>query len=115
MDYGDWLALGGSSAIRGGVFARPVNPRLLASLQTKGRPAKPAKSAALARQTRRLIVQTARLTGEIDDLLSPMAQRRRARAATHSPSIMEQAAPGAAGAAARARHNAIVQRWRKDF
>jgi hypothetical protein len=116
MDYADWLALGGSSAIRGGAFARPVNPRLLGQLLAN-KAAKPAtlKSKTYRQECRRLIVRVHRLAGLVDDLLSPMAQRRRARAATHSPSIMEQSAPGAAGAAARMRHSAVVQRWRKGF
>lgn len=44
-----------------------------------------------------MIAQVARLTGEIDDLLSPTPQRRRAREV----------------AAAQLRHTAIVQRCRK--
>jgi hypothetical protein len=112
MNANDWIAATGSAIVRGGPggFKRPINPRLLASLRTK---ALPTKSTASTRQSRRLIYRAAKLTGEVDDLLSPMAQRRRARATTRSPSIEEQSAPGAAGAAARLKHAAIVQRWRK--
>jgi hypothetical protein len=96
----------------GGGYRRPLNPKLLPHLVTKARPA---KAAALARQTRRLVVQTANLCGEVDDLLTPRIARRRTRKATRSPSIMAQSAPGPAGVAAQLRHQAVVQRWRKRF
>jgi hypothetical protein len=114
MNSTDWVIATGSALVRGnlGGYARPLNPKLLARQVTK---AKPVKSRVSARQSRKLVVQVHRLAGEVDDLLSPAISRQRARAATHSPSLMAQSAPGAAGLAAQARHNAIVQRWRKGF
>jgi hypothetical protein len=114
MDHSDWVASTGSAYVGLGVggYRRPVNPKLLPQLATKARPA---QSSALARQARRLVLRAVQLTGEVDDLLSPTASRSRSRAATQSPSIAEQSQPGPAGAAARLRHTAIVQRWRKPI
>jgi hypothetical protein len=110
MNANDWVQMAGHPlAGRGG---RPINPKIAPYLVAKARPA---KSTASARQARRMILQAARLTGEVDNLLSPTGSRRSARAATRSPSLLEQSQPGPAGAAARMRHNAIVQRWRKAF
>ena len=110
MNTADWIQATGHPIVgRGG---RPINPKLVPHLMTKTRSA---KSTLSARQARKLIVQAARLAGEVDDLLSPTAPRRRARAATHSPTITEQSWAGPIGAAARMRHNAVVQRWRKGF
>lgn len=110
MNSNDWVQMAGHPlAGRGG---RPINPRALPYLATKMRSA---KAPALSRQTRRMLLQVARLTGEVDDLLSPTASRQRARAATRSPSLMEQSWPGQVGAAARLRHTATVQRWRKGL
>jgi hypothetical protein len=106
MDYGDWLALGGSSAIRGGVFARPVNPRLLSQLVTKARPT---KSAALAHQTRRLIYQAYQATGEIDAALPHAASKRPVKDA----SLYAQSRPGAAGLRAQLRHMRAAQDARR--
>jgi hypothetical protein len=93
-----------------GNFGRPVNPKLMRGMVTKS--SKSAKAAAQARAARRSRLAVAKLVGEVDDLL----MRRHARVSTSSsPSILEQSSPGARGAAARARHTAIVQRWRKGF
>jgi hypothetical protein len=114
VNANDWLVATGSNyvGLGGGGFHRPINPKLLPRSMTKQRSA---KSPALTRQTRRMILQVAQLTAEVDTMLPPATPRHRARAATRSPSIMAQAMPGAAGLAAQARHNAIVQRWRKGF
>ena len=110
MNSNDWVQMAGHPlAGRGG---RPINPRALPYVATKTRPA---KSTALARQARRMIVRAAQLTGEVDALLSPTALRRSVRRATRSPSLLEQSYPGAAGAAARLQHMANVQRWHKGI
>lgn len=108
MNAADWVAASGHPIVGRGY--RPINPRMLPHFVAKVRPA---KAAALSRQTRRMVLRVAQLTGEVDDLLSPTAQRRSARRATRSPSILAQSQPGAAGAAARMQHMATVQRWRK--
>lgn len=106
MDANDWVQMAGHPlAGRGG---RPINPKLAPYVVAKARPA---KSAASARQARLLIVQAARLTQEVDEMLPSTAPQRRARST--SPSILQQSQPGAAGAAARLRHAAVVQQWRK--
>lgn len=114
MNSSDWAEATGSAfvGLGGGGFRRPINPRLIAGLTGKSAP-RSSKASVLAREARRLIVRTALLTQSIDDLLSPTTPRKRDRVATRSPSLLAQSQPGAAGAAARARHNAIVQRWRK--
>ena len=110
VNSSDWMmAAGHPLAGRGG---RPINPKMAPYLVAKARPA---KSTALARQTRRMIVRVAQLTCEVDNLLSPTALHRSARRATRSPSLYEQSQPGAAGAAARMRHMAIVQQHRKGI
>jgi hypothetical protein len=119
MNYSDWLEQGGSAVIRGGAFTRP-SPYVMGTKAVYGAPiAKQAArvtstaSTALARQRRRSILEIVRLIGQTHDLLLPAPPRKRARAATSSPSILEQSWPGVRGQLARARHNAVVQRWRK--
>ena len=108
MNANDWIQTAGHPlAGRGG---RPINPKMAPYLVAKARPA---KSTALTRQTRRMVLQVAQLTGEVDNLLASTAAHRSARKVTRSPGIFEQSRPGAAGAAARLRHMATVQRWRK--
>jgi hypothetical protein len=111
MNTSDWIAATGTAYTGMGAFwRRPVNPKLLPHLVAKGRPAKPS---ALTRQTRRMILQVAQLTGKVDAMLtSAAAQRRRARAAVRDTSIYAQSVPGAAGARAQLQHWAAVQRAR---
>ena len=115
MNSSDWVtATGGSTLVGlGGGFRRPLNPKLLPHLVTK---APSSKSAASARQTRRMVLRVAQLTGEVDDMLPPTVSRRRARVVSpYSPSIEAQSQPGHAGSLARLRHAASVQRYRKPF
>jgi hypothetical protein len=108
MNASDWLTATGHPVVgRGG---RPLNPRLLDNLITKARPA---KSAALAREARQSILRTVRLCGEVDDVLSRTLRRRGGGAAVRDTTIAQQSAPGAAGAAARLRHSIAVQRARR--
>jgi hypothetical protein len=108
MNSNDWIQMTGHSlAGRGG---RPINPKMAPYLVARARPA---KAAGLSRQMRRLIVQTAQLTGEVDNLLASTVAHRSARRATRSPSLYEQSRPGAAGAVARLRHMAVAAQWRK--
>jgi hypothetical protein len=108
MNSTDWVAGTGHPILgRGG---RPINPKLAARFVTKTRPA---KSPALAREARKLILRTVRLVGEVDETLARTARRRRARVAACSPPIAEQSLPGHAGISAQMRHWAAVQRARK--
>lgn len=107
MNASDWVAASGHPIVGRG--HRPINPRLLAGVTTKARPAKSGKS---GREMRRLVLRVAQLTGAVDDMLAPVAPRRR-RAAPRDASLAEQSQPGPAGLAAQLRHAAAVQRARR--
>jgi hypothetical protein len=106
MNASDWIQLTGSALAGRGRPGRPINLQRLVALAGKAaRPTRSRHGAAYRRTEYLLALQN-----------TPVApSRRRARAATRSPSIYEQSQPGPAGAAARLRHNAIVQRYRKPF
>jgi hypothetical protein len=108
MNHSDWLALGSASAIRGGVFARPVNPRLLSQLVTKGRPS---KAAAQARQVRRAVYEAYKVAGEVDALLSAAPVRRSKPPTQSGVALWQLNLPGVAGRRAYERHVAVLQRW----
>jgi hypothetical protein len=110
MDTNDWAAATGSAfvGLGGRGFHRPINPRLLPHLAAKARPGK--SGAAGARETRRLILQTAQLCGQVDDMLP--ALRRRGTRAVRDTTIAQQSLPGRAGARAMLQHWAAVQRAR---
>ena len=110
MNASDWVQMTGHPVVGRG--ARPINPKML----IRSAKTRPAKSSAALREARQLSVQVARTIREADALLPRATARQYARAATpRDPSLMEQSAPGAAGAAARLQHAAAVQRARKRF
>lgn len=98
----DWIAATGSAYT--GRALSDFRPTQLHKQAMLAKPAKSARSAALARQVRRLRLDVAKATAPIDP-------PRRCTQPTRGVAQWELNQPGQAGRAAYERHAAVLQRW----